>query len=81
MPRRRRYSRLRASNTEERRKMMMVRAGRFCLKGLRLIAILLGVLVTGTAQAEPLSGTGIVTVTTVGGHGGNGRDCRHEVAT
>jgi hypothetical protein len=24
---------------------------------------------------------GIVTVTTVGGHGGSGRDCRHEVAT
>ena len=32
---------------------MMVRAGSFYLKGLRLIAILVGVLVTGTAQAEP----------------------------
>ena len=47
---------------------MMVRAGSFCLKGLRLIAILVGVLVTGAAQAEPLSGTALVTALRQGGY-------------
>ena len=38
-----------------------------------------------TEQVGPgvayIAGKGIVTVTTVGGHGGSGRDCRNEVAT
>ena len=45
-----------------------VRTARFCLKGLRLIAILAGVLVTGTAQADTLSGTALVTALRQGGY-------------
>ena len=48
--------------------MMMVRAGSFSLKGLRLIPILVGMLVTGTAQAETLSDTALVTALRQGGY-------------
>jgi len=44
------------------------RTASFCLKGLRLIAILAGMLVTGTAQADPLSGTALVTSLRQGGY-------------
>ena len=47
---------------------MMVRASSFCLKGPRLIAILVGALVIGTAQAEPLSGTTLITTLQQGGY-------------
>ena len=40
----------------------------FCLKRLRLIAILVGMLVTGTAQADQLSGTALVTALRQGGY-------------
>ena len=47
---------------------MVVGASSFCLKGPSLIAILAGVLVTGTAQAEPLSGAALVTALQQGGY-------------
>src|SRR6185295_5455968 len=48
--------------------MSGVRAVSLCLNSLRLIAILVGVLVTGTAQAEPLSGSALVTALRQGGY-------------
>jgi phosphohistidine phosphatase SixA len=48
--------------------MMVVRASSFCLKGPSLIAILVGALVIGTAQAEPLSGAALVTALQQGGY-------------
>ena len=47
---------------------MMVCADSSSLKGLRLITILVGMLVAGTAQAEPLSGTALVTALRQGGY-------------
>jgi hypothetical protein len=45
-----------------------VRTASFCLKWLRLTAILIGILVAGTAQAEPLSGATLVTALRQGGY-------------
>ena len=45
-----------------------VRTASFCLKWLRLTAILVGILVTGTAQADPLSGAALVTALRQGGY-------------
>ena len=45
-----------------------VRTASFCLKRLRLIAVLVGMLVTGTAQADQLSGTALVTALRQGGY-------------
>jgi phosphohistidine phosphatase SixA len=44
------------------------RTASLCLKGLRPIAILVGMLATGTAQADPLSGTALVTPLRQGGY-------------
>jgi hypothetical protein len=45
-----------------------VRTASFCLKWLSLPAILVGLLVTGTAQADPLSGATLVTALRQGGY-------------
>lgn len=45
-----------------------VRTASFCLKWLRLIAILVGMSVTGTAQADALSGAGLITALRQGGY-------------
>jgi Histidine phosphatase superfamily (branch 1) len=45
-----------------------VRTVRFCLKWLRLTTILVGMLVTGTVQADPLSGVTLVTALRQGGY-------------